>query len=50
MKKLVSLLLVLSLALFALPAMAEESANEPITITAFQYELGNQEIDFANRK
>ncbi len=48
MKKLVSLLLVLSLALFALPATAEESANEPITITAFQYELGNQEIDFPN--
>ena len=47
MKKLVSLLLALAM-LCSLTAAVAEAAQEPVTITAFQYELGNQEIDFAN--
>ena len=47
MKKLISLLLALTLMLGCVGAVAE-AATDPISITAFQYELGNQEIDFAN--
>lgn len=46
MKKLVSLLLAVMLLCGTAAAIAE--APEPITITAFQEELDNQEIDFAN--
>lgn len=51
MKKLVSLLLALTLACSVMLSVHAESADtaapDPITISAFQYELGNQEIDFA---
>jgi putative aldouronate transport system substrate-binding protein len=44
MKKLVALLL----AALMLSAMSFALAEDKVTITAFQYELPNQEIDFAN--
>ena len=47
MKKLLSLLLVAVLVLAACPVVLAED-SEPITITVFQYELENQDIDFAN--
>ena len=45
MKKLLALALALVMVLCLVPATAEEST---ITLTAFQYELENQDIDFAN--
>ncbi len=45
MRRIVTVMLALMLALMCAPAMADEA---PITLTAMQYELENQDIDFNN--